>query len=346
MSNEVNSFWDSSDNLFEEQGNNPIESDLTEKDNKDKVEEEADDLFSMSTENDKPEVKTEEIKTAKEDLLVKMANIVGYEDEELEGIETPEDLIESVIKNRLSEKLDNLPDDAQYAIKYILEGGDIIKALQQISNKSYNGISLNEDMEDSLNSERVLRLLLEKEGLDGDSINIQVDLLKQSKKLEEFSKSKYSIHKGILEKEKEAIMLKNQQYKEEEEKELQNDKESIKNLIKDDFKIGDIVIPKSIKKDLPSYIMDRTVKTQGGGYMSELQKDLFYELPKNKTAMIQLASLMKNRNKDGSFNLEFLKKEIENNMTKSINRDLSRNNSNNVELKEANSVKYLADLFS
>jgi len=49
-------------------------------------------------------------------------------------------------------------------------------------------------------------------------------------------------------------------------------------------------------------VNERTVALQNGAMITELQRDLFYELPKNETALAQLALLVRNRNPDGTFN--------------------------------------------
>ena len=77
-------------------------------------------------------------------------------------------------------------------------------------------------------------------------------------------------------------------------------------------------------KDLPSYVNDRTVKLDNGSTITEMQKDLFYDIPNNKQAMAQLAILLKNRNEDGTFNFERIEKSAKTSAYKNVKNNIRR----------------------
>ena len=91
--------------------------------------------------------------------------------------------------------------------------------------------------------------------------------------------------------------------------------------------VGGIQTSKEEKKTIPSYMNDRVYKLQNGSEISEMQKELYYELPKNETAMLQLALLLKNRNEDGTFNFTAIANTVGTKITKDIKKEIRRGNS-------------------
>ena len=93
---------------------------------------------------------------------------------------------------------------------------------------------------------------------------------------------------------------------------------------------------------------DRAVALQNGAEITEMQKELFYELPKNETAMIQLAILLRNRNEDGTFNFESIINKTKTKLTKDIKDNVRRGNSGlpGSAQKKSRTDKSLAAYFS
>jgi hypothetical protein len=93
---------------------------------------------------------------------------------------------------------------------------------------------------------------------------------------------------------------------------------------------------------------DKTVKLQNGTTITQMQKELFYDLPKNEKALIQLATLLKNRNEDGSFNFDSIVKSTKTKVVQEVRQELRRNKSSilgNSTTQSKQSDKSLADYF-
>ena len=93
---------------------------------------------------------------------------------------------------------------------------------------------------------------------------------------------------------------------------------------------------------------DKTIKLQNGASISEMQKELFYDLPKNKEAFMQLAVLLKNRNEDGTFNFERIEKQTKSKLAREVKASIRRSKTSiptSVSNKKS-SVKALADYFN
>ena len=113
--------------------------------------------------------------------------------------------------------------------------------------------------------------------------------------------------------------------------------------------LNGVSFSKEDKKELPSYMNDRTVKLQNGTVITQMQKELFYDLPRNEKALIQLATLLKNRNDDGTFNFDSIVKSTKTKVTQEVRQEIRRNKSSipgSLTSKSNEANKSLAEYFT
>ena len=94
---------------------------------------------------------------------------------------------------------------------------------------------------------------------------------------------------------------------------------------------------------------DKVVKLNNGNTITTMQKELFIDLPKNEKALIQLATLLRNRNEDGTFNFESIIKKAATEVSRTVKENIRRNKSSipaSTTSKNKQSEKSLADYFN
>lgn len=329
----------------EEIGNEQLsqqEEDLFEKEDEENTD--------FSTDNEEEEVEGSNI------TVLKTLKEKGFLDFELEddaelteelAEELIEDKFEETIEERIKEKMTGLPEEAQQILQYVLNGGSVGDYLNQVSNTSKG--QLTEDLDLSLESNQalVVREILAGEDFDEETIETQISLLKDSGKLESFAAKKFEKWVEDTKKVKNNLIKEQEQRKREIKETIRESKKKISETLSEVEEIGGLETSRDDKRVLPSYINDRSVKLQNGAEISQLQKELFYDLPKNDKAMIQLAILMRNRNKDGTFNFDNIAKKIQTNITKDLKQNLRRSKPNVPKsgIKGSSKGKSLADYF-
>lgn len=273
------------------------------------------------------------------------------EDEELTeelAEELIEDKFEETIEERIAEKLGSLPEDVQQVVQYVLKGGSLNDFLRQVSQTDTGSINEDLDMTSEDNQKLVVRELLLQEDFDEDTIEAQLDLLKDTGKLKTFAEKKFNKWLSENRSNRTALLEQQEQRKKEIKETIRESKRKVAETLNTVDEIGGLEASKEDKKVLPSYINDRNVKLQNGAEISEMQKELYYELPKNEKAMIQLAILLRNRNTDGTFNFDNIANKIKTNITKDLKQNLRRNKTSIPKSgdKRSSDGKSLADYFT
>tara|TARA_R110000744_G_scaffold69536_3_gene141112 strand:- start:6810 stop:7991 length:1182 start_codon:yes stop_codon:yes gene_type:complete len=247
----------------------------------------------------------------------------GEELTEAKAEELMESNYDSAVESRIDELFEDVPQIVKQLNSYVLKGGDVGEFLKQMSSSSTSSITDDMDLTVEDNQITVVREMLKGEE-DEETIEAQIDFLKDSGKLEAFSKSKHN--KWKTNKDATAARLTNTQIENarQEKLDIKEAKNKVSDFLSENKSIGPINFNKMDIKELPSYMNDKTVKLKNGGAVSELQAQLFYELPKNKSAMLQLASLMRSRNKDGTFNFDSIVKTGNTELSKEVRENLRR----------------------
>ena len=255
--------------------------------------------------------------------------IVDYELEEGEeldedtALELLEEGFESGVENRISELLGGLPNELQALNKYVLNGGDMNDFLSKMNTMGAStGITATLDISNEKNQELVVRQMYEDEGMDDDFIETQLESLKDTGKLEAFSKKRF-------EKWKEQDSKASQQAAQQQELQAKAQREkarqyysSLKTAVNGEFE--GIKLSAKDKNEIPGFMTDRNIKLSNGAVVTPFNQNLM-EVLQNETASIQLAKLLRDRKKDGTFDFSQLEKVAATKVTKEIKDNIRRN---------------------
>ena len=334
--------------------------DITEEGEKKKTPEtKEEDLFlkEESPENEKEDEDDEDEKaTGTHIATLNILKGKGYIDFELEdGVEMTEELAEELLEEKYEESVDSkvkevlneLPDLAQQIIKYTLGGGRIEDFLETIIDVD---VDLDADLDKEDNQIAVMKDLLALEDKDDEEIETEIEFLKDSGKLKVMAEKKLAKYKADYNN-KQKQLIKDQEAKREADKlVLKETKAKMSDFLNKNAEVDGITFTKEDKKSLPSYVNDKNIKLQNGTLITQMQKELFYDIPKNEKAMMQLATLLKNRNEDGTFNFSSIAKDVQTKIAKEVKGNLRRDNkqsfSGNSTNKGGGSGKSLADYFN
>ena len=255
--------------------------------------------------------------------------IVDYELEEGEeldeetALELLEEGFESGVENRISELLGGLPNELQALNKYVLNGGDMNDFLSKMNTLGAStGITATLDISVEKNQELVVRQMYKDDGMDDDFIDTQLESLKDTGKLEAFAKKRF-------EKWKEQDSKVSQQAAQQQELQAKAQREkarqyysSLKTAVNGEFE--GIKLSAKDKNEIPGFMTDRNIKLSNGAVVTPFNQNLM-EVLQNETASIQLAKLLRDRKKDGTFDFSQLEKVAATKVTKEIKDNIRRN---------------------
>lgn len=331
-----------------EENKKPEEGEEVEEGEEEKVIVEEEENFFEDTEEEDDEEEGGDIVSDSE--LARMMRERGLledsEDEDEEDIDL-EDKFENTVDERIREKLNGLPEDIQRAVEFGIKGGSLQEYMKTLESPS-GGLTDDLDMEEESHQERVARAFLKEDGEDDEFIESQIEFLKDSGRLKTFSKRRYDKWKeekdleqqNLIERQKEARKISIAQARE--------NKRKLSEILNKETDLGGISLNKKESGSIPDYILERSIQLDNGTSISEMQRDLFYEIPKNEKAMIQLAALLRSRNEDGTFNFDKISRTEETKVIKKIKQNVRRSKE---ELPASNrgggnQNKTLADFFS
>lgn len=261
-----------------------------------------------------------------------------------------EDNYDEAIDKRLEGLFKDLPEEIKQMNKYVLGGGDMNEFMQALTKVNAPGITEDLDIEDEANQEAVMKTMLSQEGHDEEYIKAQIEFLKDSGRLASISGTQFEKWKtGRKEYLADQTLAQKEKVKEERAR-LKKERSEMESYLQEKEKIHGLTVSKRDKESLPAYLMDKTVKLENGQSITQMQKELFYEVMQDKDASLQLAMLLKNRNKDGSFNFDSVKNSVKTDLTKNVKNNLRRAKSNVPQGSESqttkNTNKSLADFFN
>lgn len=310
-----------------------------EEDDHKKEEEEKDDPFEdedeEEEEKDDPKKKKEEKDEKKEISNVEMINtlkergIINFELEEGEELteEDALDLIEESFETSVQEQVESLFKDLPPVVKqfnkFVYDGGDPMKFISTFKSISKDGLTLNIDLNKEENQQKVLEVLLKEEGLDDDLIETQLTFLKDGGKLKAFAEKKYNNWKEAEVKKQEKLLEEQEAIKEQRRFKEKEYKKDISDFVSKNEKIGPLPLTKNDKKNIVSYITDRNVKLKNGQSISSFYADLESVLSKKET-LLQLAKLLRLRDKTGNFDFKEIEKDIQSSVTKNLKNKINK----------------------
>lgn len=326
------------------------EKDISKKEPEEEKEEKSD-FFSNFEEDEEDEEENDEDKRKESSSVVEYFKEKGYYNEEKDGELEPDDLFDKAVESRMEEMFSELPDIAKQFNKFVTKGGDPEQFFKTIASEYSQSPELTEDLDitDKKNQELVLRTMLAKDGNDQEEIDAQIEYFKDSGKLESISKKKFEKWKEQKNKTAEKLAQQKAQDAIEEKRRLREDKRELSSYLQKNDKIGDIPFTPHDKAKLASYMIDKSVSLKDGRKITEFQKDLYYELPKNQDAFMQLGVMMRNRNEDGTFNFEAIKEELETKISGKARKNIRNTKGKGVKGSGAGSKKIkkksLAEMF-
>ena len=284
---------------------------------------------------------------------LKEKGLIDFELEE--GEELDEELADELIEDKWEESVDNkvkellttLPEKARNIIQYAINGGNVDEYLESLT--SDVGLPLDVNLEKEENQILVLKHLLRLEDKDEEEIETEIDYLKDSGKLKSISEKKFNKYKSEIESTEKDLLNQQELAREAEKKAIKEAKARVSTFVSTNDEIEGIKFTKEDKKVLASYMNDKVVKLNNGNTLTTMQKELFIDLPKNEKALIQLATLLRNRNEDGTFNFESIIKKATTEVSQTVRQNLRRNKTSipaSTTSKPKQSEKSLADYFN
>ena len=295
----------------------------------------------------------EEFSYARTIQMLREQNLIDYDDpdegeepwNEEEALEILRDSIEDKIEDGIEDKMKGLSPLMKTLLKYELDGGDPTVLLDQLNKQSTSAITADMDMDEESNQKLVVRETLREEGYDDDYINTQLEFLEDSGKLKMIAKKKYSKWEQENKYAYEQEIKRQEAEKRKREDAMKQYRSDLNKYINETDNIGGLTLNKQDKKSLTSYLTDRVVKTQNSANITNFHADLG-EVLQNQAASIQLAKLLRSRDKNGLFTFDAIKKEAETKVTNTVRDGLRRNRDKSIPSgRGRGEQKSLADYF-
>lgn len=246
----------------------------------------------------------------------------GQELDEDTALEILEDNFDNKVDTKIQEMFSELPKELKALNKYVLNGGDMGEFISKLNTGGkISGITANLDINTEKNQELVLREMYKNEGMDQDFIDAQIETLKDSGRLANLAKKKFEKWK------EEDIKYAEQEAREQEEfvKEQKQKQRQFFQGLKASVSegIGGIKLSNKDKTEIPFYMTDVSVKVNGQT-VTPFNRDLMQVL-QNQEASIQLAKLLRDRKKDGTFDFTQVEKDITTKVAKEVKDNIRRN---------------------
>jgi len=336
--------------IEEDEEKDPDEKEKKEDSKKSKKNEEEEEIFSdeeEETEGKKKEKNSEETTTIsdvnivmklKERGLIDFDLEEGQELTEEEASDLLEESLEAAVQQNLADIFRDLPPIVKDFNKFVSDGGDPMEFIKTHKNHAEKGLSLGMDLSKDETQEKVLRILFAEEGLDDDLIDSQIDFLKDNGKLKSLSEKKYQIWSKSVAEEQRKLLEKQEEDKKDKKEKEKKYRRDLADFITSNDTVGDLKLNKRDKNSLTSYIMDRNVKLQNGQFISSFYADLNSVLG-NTEAMVQLAKLLKLRDKAGKFSFKEIEKDIETSVTKKIKDKINNEDNHKPSNKQGSGFK-------
>lgn len=284
--------------------------------------------------------------------LLKDKGILDFELDEGEELteelaeEILEDKFDEAIEGRIGELFAGLPDVVKQMIKFAKDGGDPTTFVQTLAQATSTGLTTNMDMSQEANQEAVMKTMLKKDGYDDEDISTQIEFLKDSGKLKAMAEKRFDVWNKNQEKETAALTAAQENKRKQDREELRERKATLIAELQTTTEVDGIKLNSKDKREIPSYIFDKNIELENGSKISSYHKDV-WEAMSNKKASLQLAKLLRERKKDGSFDFSKIEKIAETAVTRKVKDNVQRNKdiTPQVSVGKISSQKSLADYF-
>lgn len=284
--------------------------------------------------------------------LLKDKGILDFELEEGEELteelaeEILEDKFDEAIEGRIGELFAGLPDVVKQMIKFAKDGGDPTAFVQTLAQATSTGLTTNMDMSQEANQEAVMKAMLKKDGYDDEDISTQIEFLKDSGKLKAMAEKRFDVWNKNQEKETQSLTVAQENKKRQDRENLRLRKTELATTLQSTADVDGIKLNSKDKRELPSYIFDKSIELENGSKISNYHKDV-WEVMSHEKSSLQLAKLLRDRKKDGSFDFGKIEKIAETAVTRKVKDNVQRNKNitPQVSVGKASSQKSLADYF-
>jgi len=263
-----------------------------------KMSDEDDDNTDITT-PDKVKEKAPVVKIGNKDTVefLKEKGMLSFELEE--GTVMTEDLAQEILEDNWEDSIQagventikDLPEAVKDLVRFASKGGNVTELLSKMSSHAVTGLDKDSDMTDEAN--QILSATLELQDLEYDAEDVitQIEFLKDSGKLENFSTKAQTKRVARQEKERKAGITEIEQTKIRNKATQKKYKDELTTYLETVENFKGLVISKKDKESLPNYIADVKIPLQNGTTVSKFQADLFAILG-DKTKLIGLAKLV------------------------------------------------------
>lgn len=257
-----------------------------------------------------------------------------------------EDGFDEAVDNRLKDIFDTMPDVVKQLVKFTKDGGDPTQFISTMIKGQASGLSVGMDLKDESNQEMVMKSVLKEQGYDDDYIDIHIETLKDSNKLGTIAEKQYKAWEEKANQANQELVEAQAKKREDDKINLRKEKTRLTSTLGTLSDINGIKLNNKDKKELPSYILDKTVALKNGSTITSFQKDV-WEAMGNETTALQLAKLLRNRKEDGSIDLSKIEMSVKTKVVKEIKDEVQRNKNKYTPRNSVNgsSRKELADFF-
>lgn len=248
-----------------------------------------------------------------------------------------QDRMDNMVNEKLRGALQQLPDIVQQLNEFALSGGDVRSFFSQIAQQNQQGIVEGMDLSDPYNQETVVYNTLQSQGYPPEYIQSQIEFLKSSNNLQNHANVYYNQFIANRKAQLNAMVQQQQQKEYQARQAFAKQRQALDSYVQSINEVAGLPLSLRDKKELTDYMLTPAYTLEDGSTITQLQKDLYYDLLQNKETALQLALLLKNRNSDGSLNLSSIKRQVETEVTNKTKANLRRQNRNT---PNSNSGKY------
>lgn len=243
---------------------------------------EEEEVKSAGEENEENQEPADKVVSSKSTLLfLKEKGLIDYELEE--GTELTNELAEEILEDSyedsieagVEEKIKGLPDFLKNMIKVAVAGGNVSALISNIANQTKTGITKDTDMTVEENQVLMMQHNLGTQGYDKEYIDTQIQMLKDTNKLELIAtkaKEKFDTDTATQDA---ALVQRELQAKEKAKEDNRAYKAEVTTFVQATDNIKGLVINKKTKDVLPSFMSDLSVKMKDGRVITPYQEKLF-----------------------------------------------------------------------
>jgi len=321
-----------------EEENNDSESEIENKEGEEANEEnlnlvidDEEEKDGESDENNKSSLK-EFTESLKEFGLFSEDEEIGEDFDQVKLIERIDETIDTKVSEALDSYADDLGNDGKQLIKFLKEGGTISQFLNTYQKEAALPVQSVDSEEDQ---EKFLRFYLtNEEGMTAEEAKETVDDLKDLGKLDKNAERYFSLYSRKVEKERQTILERQEEYKRTQEEQSREFKKNVVEVINNTSDLNGFKLNQKNKDSLLNFITRPTVKTESG-YVSQLQVKMSEALSDPKKLVI-MAKLLQS-----DFDFSDITKTVESKVSNKVKDGL-----NNMRKTKSNYKDKLNEYFS